>query len=63
MDREFALHLTDIRLLQTLRLLESTMKDHPDQDAVNRVLEALSTSRDTLTHLKSSPGPRAECCA
>jgi hypothetical protein len=30
MNQELALHLTDIRLLQTLRLLETALSDHPD---------------------------------
>lgn len=60
MDKEFALQLADIRLLQTLRLLERSLKDHPDHEAVADILVAISTSRDNLRKLGSHPANRAD---
>jgi hypothetical protein len=53
MDKEFALQLADIRLLQTLRLLERALNDHPDQEAVADIVVAIATSRDHLRKLGS----------
>jgi len=54
MNSDFALQLSDIRLLQTLRLLEATTNDHPDQAAVEGVLAAIRATRDTIAALSSS---------
>jgi hypothetical protein len=54
MNSEFALQLSDIRLLQTLRLLEATTNDHPDQAAVEGVLAAIRTTRDTIADLRAA---------
>ena len=51
MTQEFALQLSDIRLLQTLRLLESAMDDHPDQTAVGEALEAIGVARGFINGL------------
>lgn len=63
MNPEFALQLTDIRLLQTLRLLESSMVDHPDQETVRDALDALSSTRNSITKLIAGAAMRSECCA
>lgn len=63
MNPEFALQLSDVRLLQTLRLLESSMEDHPDQKAVRDVLDAISSTRDGITRLIEAATIRRECCA
>jgi len=55
MNPEFALQLSDIRLLQTLRLLEVTTNDHPDQEAVGSVLAAIRMTRDTIANLRAAP--------
>jgi hypothetical protein len=52
---EFALYHSDIRLVQTLRLLEATMGNHPDQAAVRDVLQAISTTRDKIANLRGAP--------
>ena len=51
MGKEFALNLADVRLLQTLRLLEMSMHDHPDRDTVEDVVHAISAIRDKIAHL------------
>jgi len=63
MNQEFALHVSDVRLLQTLRLLELTMKDHPDQTVVMEALDAISASRDHIANLAATPKMSCECCA
>jgi hypothetical protein len=63
MKTEFALHLSDVRLLQTLRLLESSLHDHPDQEAVKEALLALGRTRDTVANLIAVPETRGKCCA
>ena len=63
MNPEFALELSDIRLLQTLRLLESSMMDHPDQETVRDVLDSLSSTRNSITKLIAGAAIRGECCA
>lgn len=63
MNPEFALQLSDIRLLQTLRLLESSMEDHPDQEAVRDVLDAICSTRDNITKLIAGTTIRRGCCA
>ncbi len=63
MNPEFALQLSDIRLLQTLRLLESSMQHHPDQEAVRDVLDAIGSTRDNITKLIAGATIRRECCA
>lgn len=56
-DAEFALHLSDIRLVQTLRLIEVMMNDHPDQQAVERALEAISSARESIGKLRTASRP------
>lgn len=51
MDEEFALKLADTRLLQTLRLIQLSMADHPDQEAVSEALRAIQGSRDIIKSL------------
>lgn len=51
MNQKFALQLSDIRLLQTLRILGDAMNDHPDREAVNEALEAIGKARDVLSGL------------
>lgn len=63
MNPEFALQLSDIRLLQTLRLLESSMTDHPDQETVRDALDAISSTRNSITKLIAGAAMRSECCA
>lgn len=63
MNPEFALQLSDIRLLQTLRLLESAMTDHPDQDAVGEALDAISRTRDSITKLVAGVAISRQHCA
>ncbi len=63
MNPEFALQLSDIRLVQTLRLLESSMADHPDQETVRVVLDAISSTRNSITKLIAGAAVRSECCA
>ena len=63
MNPEFALQLSDIRLLQTLRLLESSMENHPDQEAVRDVLDAMRSTRDSIAKLIAGVAIRGECCA
>jgi len=63
MNQELALHLTDIRLLQTLRLLETALSDHPDQLGVVNALQAIHASRDFITQLHSQPQSGGRCCA
>ena len=63
MDHHFALHLCDLRLLQTLRLLESTFSDHPDRAVVFDALEAISASRSYIADLSAAPEISCECCA
>ena len=63
MNPEFALQLSDIRLLQTLRLLESAMENHPDQEAVRNVLDAMSSTRESIAKLIAGVAIRRECCA
>jgi hypothetical protein len=53
MNTEFALRLTDIRLLQTLRLLEVATSDHPDQEAIMDVLAVIRSTRDTVAGLRA----------
>jgi len=55
MDRAFALHLSDIRLLQTLRLLESSMSDHPDRAVVHDVLRGIAACRKGISKLAAQP--------
>lgn len=55
MNKEFALQLADVRLLQTLRLLERSLNDHPYQEAVADILVAISASRDNLRKLGPHP--------
>lgn len=63
MNPEFALQLSDIRLLQTLRLLESSMEDHPDQEAVRDVLDAICSTRDNVAKLVAGATVMRERCA
>jgi hypothetical protein len=55
MNHEFALHLSDIRLLQTLRLLEHSLSDHPDRAVVHKVLSAIAACREGITKLAAPP--------
>jgi hypothetical protein len=55
MNHEFALHLSDIRLLQTLRLLEHSMSDHPDRAVVHEVMSAIADCRKGITKLAGAP--------
>ncbi len=63
MSPELALNLSDIRLLQTLRLLESSMGDHPDREAVKEALDAINASRDKIARLESRTEIPGQCCA
>lgn len=63
MSPELALSLSDIRLLQTLRLLESSMNDHPDYEAVKEALDAVKASRDKIAKLMTTPEIVGKCCA
>ena len=63
MNRELALQLTDTRLLQTLRLLETSMKDHPDQYGVANAVQVIHASRDFITRLRGLPESGGQCCA
>jgi hypothetical protein len=55
MNTDFALELSDIRLLQTLRLLEVATNDHPDRQTVKDVLAAIAATRDTIAKLRATP--------
>lgn len=61
MDSEFALRISDIRLLQTLRLLEGSFADHPHQSVVADVLAALNAARTGIEMLGVATPD--ECCA
>ena len=64
MEHAFALHLSDIRLLQTLRLLESSLDDHSDQQAVKDLLDAISDSRRMIgDFVDRSAHVDRQCCA
>lgn len=64
MERSFALHLSDIRLLQTLRLLESSLDDHPDRHAVKDLLDAISDSRRMISDFACRTADvDRQCCA
>lgn len=63
MNYDFAIHLSDIRLLQTMRLLESAMRNHPDQGAVKEALDAIGVARENLTQLTTAPEIGRVCCA
>ena len=63
MDLGLTLQLCDIRLLQTLRLLEAAMEDHPDQEEIRDVLRAIRSGRDKLSHLVTQSDLRDDCCA
>ena len=59
MEKEFALSLTDIRLLQTWHLLRLVIEDDPDsadQESLSAALEAVSLACDIVKKLKASPG-------
>ncbi len=60
MNSEFALRISDIRLLQTLRLLEGTFADHPHQSVVAEVLDAINAARSGLEMLGVKTPD--ECC-
>lgn len=51
MNRAFALSLSDIRLLQTSRLLEMTLVDHPDHQLVRQAMDAIRASRAAVKKL------------
>jgi hypothetical protein len=56
MEKEFALKLTDIRLLQTwhlLNLVSNEDHDPADQESINAALEAISLSREIVKKLNA----------
>ncbi|MCH9721048.1 MAG: hypothetical protein O3B27_05785 [Actinomycetota bacterium] len=60
MTDEFAYSLTDLRLLQTARLLEWMIGNcPPDVEALNRALGAVNDARNAILHLRagSPQGP------
>lgn len=62
-DAEFALHVSDMRVLQTLRLLEATMKDHSEQGLLTEIMQALSATRDNILKLRDALKTEGEYCA
>lgn len=60
MNMEFALHLSDTRLLQTVRLLELALGEHPDQESVEQALGAIHVCRERLTAL-AAPQALRKC--
>jgi hypothetical protein len=63
MDEQLVLHLSDIRLLQTLRLLEGSLTAHSDQGAVRDALHAISTARHAIAKLATPAAGLDQCCA
>lgn len=61
MNMEFALRLSETRLLQTVRLLELALREHPDQESVERALRAIYVCRERLTALGAAPQALREC--
>lgn len=54
MDDAFAYTLTDLRLLQTARLLEWMIgKCPPDVEALHCALGAVNDARNTILHLRA----------
>ena len=58
MTDEFAFSLTDLRLLQTARLLEWMIGNcPPDAEALHRALGAVNDARATILQLRAGSPP------
>ena len=58
MDKDFALQLTDLRLLQTCHLLGLLLDgdhDPTDRERINAVFEAVSAAHEIVKRARSSP--------
>lgn len=51
MDHELALSIAGIRLLQTWHLLNTSLGDHHDQEALSDALGAIHTARASIARL------------
>ena len=66
MDQALALHLTDIRLLQTWHLLNQVLDgdhDSADRESINAALEAISHSHEIVKKLKASAASKHPAAA